>query len=165
MATEGLEDLSGHFLPLHKPCLKDGRTLCVCFRGREERSWTDYILGTDRHLLQNLASGKHITTRTITWSWVASADPHLSHTHAILGSKNVFPSSHRRPRTGLTAFLLSSRGPFPIHLGGNASIRRGYHRKPGVSSTPGLRHARMGTIKTPGRSAAQSRWASQSIGA
>ena len=51
----GLEYLSGNFLPCHKPWLRDGRMWCMRCRGREVRSRTDYILGTYRYLLQNLA--------------------------------------------------------------------------------------------------------------
>ena len=52
---EGLEGTSGHFLPRHKPRLKDGCTWAMHWGGREVRSRTDYILGTDNHLFQNVA--------------------------------------------------------------------------------------------------------------
>ena len=54
MAAAGLEYLSGHFLPHHKPWLKDSRKWCMCRRGRELPSRTNYILGTDRFLIQNV---------------------------------------------------------------------------------------------------------------
>ena len=45
MAAAGLEDFSGHFLPRHKPWLKDGRTWSIHRRGQEVHSHTEYILG------------------------------------------------------------------------------------------------------------------------
>ena len=47
MATEGLEDMSEHFLPRRCPWFRDGRTWSMIREGRELRSRTDYILGTD----------------------------------------------------------------------------------------------------------------------
>ena len=55
MAAARLEYLSWHFLPRHKLWMKDGRTWCMRRGGREVRSQTNYILGTYRHLLQNVA--------------------------------------------------------------------------------------------------------------
>ena len=55
MDVSGLEDMSGHFLPWHKPWLKDRRTWDMYQGGREVRSRTEYILGTDRRLFQNVA--------------------------------------------------------------------------------------------------------------
>ena len=47
--------MSGHFLPQHKLCLKDCHTRPLHWGGREVRSQTDYILGIDTCLLQNVA--------------------------------------------------------------------------------------------------------------
>ena len=55
LAEEGLEDTSGHFLPQHKLCLKDGRTWAMNWGGREVHSQTDYVLGIDSCLFQNVA--------------------------------------------------------------------------------------------------------------
>ena len=41
LAEEGLEDMSGHFLPRHKPWLKDGRTWAMHRGGREVLSQSD----------------------------------------------------------------------------------------------------------------------------
>ena len=51
LATEGLEDMSAHFLPRRSAWCQEGRTWSIIREGREVRSQTDYILGTDRHLL------------------------------------------------------------------------------------------------------------------
>ena len=55
LAYEGLEDMSGHFLPRKKPWLKDGCTWAMQQGGREVFSPTDYILGTYIRLFQNVA--------------------------------------------------------------------------------------------------------------
>ena len=54
MAEEGPEDMSGHFLPQHKPWLKDGHTWAMHESGREVRYRTKYILGIDSRLFQNV---------------------------------------------------------------------------------------------------------------
>ena len=55
LATEGLGDLARHFLPRETRWCRDRRTWGVIRKGREVRSRTDYILGTDRRLLRNVA--------------------------------------------------------------------------------------------------------------
>ena len=55
LADECLEEMSDHFLPRHKPWLKDGRTWAMHRGGREVLSQTDYIMGTDSCLFQNVA--------------------------------------------------------------------------------------------------------------
>ena len=55
IAEEGLEDMSDHFLTRHKLWLKDGRTRAMKRGDREVRSRTDWILGTDSHMFQNVA--------------------------------------------------------------------------------------------------------------
>ena len=54
MVTAGLKYLSGHFIPQYKPWLQDRRTCCMLRGGQELHSQTDYILGTDQRLLQNV---------------------------------------------------------------------------------------------------------------
>ena len=44
MKEEGLEDMSRHFLPRHKPWLKYVCTWAMHRGGQEVRSRTDYIL-------------------------------------------------------------------------------------------------------------------------
>ena len=55
MATEGLEDMSTHFLPRWRPWRWDRRTWSMIKEGREVRSRTDYILGTDLRLFGNVS--------------------------------------------------------------------------------------------------------------
>ena len=89
------------------------------------------------------------TTETTAWFWVVSVGPCLLRICVISGSGRALPSIPQIPRTVLTYFSQSSGGPFPIHLGRNTHYRRGFHWKPGVSSTPGLWHdgARMVYIR------------------
>ena len=54
LSAAGLEDMSGHFLPRQKLFLKGGMTCCKIRGGRKVRSRTNYILGTDHHLLRNV---------------------------------------------------------------------------------------------------------------
>ena len=55
MATEGLEDMSEHFLPRQRSWFRDERTWSMIREGMEVRSRTDYILGTNRCLFGNLS--------------------------------------------------------------------------------------------------------------
>ena len=47
--------MSDYFLPHQKPWLKDGCTWAMPQGCWEVRSWTDYILGTESCLFQNIA--------------------------------------------------------------------------------------------------------------
>ena len=47
--------MAAHFLPRRRRWCQDGRTWSILRQGREVRSWTDYILGTDRRLFGNVA--------------------------------------------------------------------------------------------------------------
>ena len=55
LAEEGLEDMISHFLPRHKLWLKDGHPWVIHWGGWEVRSQTNYILGIDSFLSQNVA--------------------------------------------------------------------------------------------------------------
>ena len=55
MDTAGLENMSENFLPRKKLWLKESRTWCIHRGGWEVRSQTNYIMGTDCRLLQNVA--------------------------------------------------------------------------------------------------------------
>ena len=55
LATEGLEDMARHFLPRESRWCRDRRTWGILRKGREVRSRTDYILGTDIRLFRNVA--------------------------------------------------------------------------------------------------------------
>ena len=165
MAAEGVDNLIGHFLPQHKLWLRN--VGCSAWGAEDRRcapgpttSWAQTIVCS-----RTWRSRTHGTTRTINWSLVASAEPRLPLTQAISVNVHISPSSHRRPQTGSTACLLSSGRTFPSHPGGNASVRRGYHRKPGVSLMPGFWNAGPGTSGTLGGSAAKSRRSSKKTGA
>ena len=45
--------ISTHFLLRHKYWARYVRTGCMIRQGREERSWTDYLMGTNSHLFRN----------------------------------------------------------------------------------------------------------------
>ena len=49
-----MEDMSVQLLPRLKSWARYGRTWIKRQRGREVRSWTDYLLVTDRRLFQNV---------------------------------------------------------------------------------------------------------------
>ena len=55
MATNGLEDMSAHFLPRRRPWCRDGRTWSMLKKGREVQYRKDYILGTDLRLFGNVS--------------------------------------------------------------------------------------------------------------
>ena len=52
LLAAGLEDISENFIPLGRPCYRDARTWIMVQMGREVRSWTDYIIRTDRRLFR-----------------------------------------------------------------------------------------------------------------
>ena len=49
LSTEGLEDIPAYFLLIRCSYFHDGRTWSMVRVGREDRSWTDYILEMDYH--------------------------------------------------------------------------------------------------------------------
>ena len=82
MATAGLEDINGHFLSQRKPWLKYGNTWSMIRGGQELCSRTNYILGTDHYLLQNVA--------------VRDARPNTEH-YLVLGCiRGAMPDVHLR---------------------------------------------------------------------
>ena len=55
LATEGLKDMSAHFLLRQSSWFWDGSTWSMICADREVRSRTVYILGTDRRLFWNVS--------------------------------------------------------------------------------------------------------------
>ena len=55
LVTEGIEDISAHFLPLRRSRCQYGRTCSIIRAGREASSWMDYILVTDRRIFCNVS--------------------------------------------------------------------------------------------------------------
>ena len=51
----GLEDLAGHFLLRRRACFKDRRMWEVVSQGKVVRYQTEYILGSERRIFQNMA--------------------------------------------------------------------------------------------------------------
>ena len=137
--------MSAHFLPRHKPWFRDGQTWTILRGGREIRSRTDYILGTDRRLIQNMAvrDARHNIYQYLVLGCICGT--RLPHTHATLGYGSASHWSHQRPREVSNTCSRSSGGAYPGHLGGNGSNNRGSHWRPDRSSIPRLRHTEAGT--------------------
>ena len=55
MAMAGLEDQAGHLFPRLLVWYWDWKTWATRRRGRVVRSWTGYILGSDRRVFHNVA--------------------------------------------------------------------------------------------------------------
>ena len=55
LAAEGLKDMLAHFLPRRRSWCRDRTTWSMIPAGREVRSRTDCILGTDHHLFWNVS--------------------------------------------------------------------------------------------------------------
>ena len=55
LATAVLKDIPGHFLSHDKKWARDGRMWIMICMGREVRSQTDYLLGTDQHLFCSIS--------------------------------------------------------------------------------------------------------------
>ena len=55
VATTGLEDITGDLFLQRREWCKDRRTWAVVRKGRVVRSWTDYILGSDCRIFQNVS--------------------------------------------------------------------------------------------------------------
>ena len=55
LATAGVEDMAQHFMPRRRRWSRDRRTWDMRRKGQVVRSQTDYILGTDRRLFNNVA--------------------------------------------------------------------------------------------------------------
>ena len=54
LATAGLEDIGANLLPRRKSWLRDGRTWSMWRSDRVLRSRTNYLMGMDRRLYQNV---------------------------------------------------------------------------------------------------------------
>ena len=55
IVAAGIENMGMHFLPRRNPWLHDKCKWSMRRDEREVRYWTDYILGTDHRLLQDVA--------------------------------------------------------------------------------------------------------------
>ena len=109
MDAAGLEYLSVYFLPRCTPWLRDGRTWCMGRGGREVRSWTDYILGTDRCLLQNIAvrDAQHNTDHCLVLVFLCRAATTLQLRY--LGKCTCFPVNLRSTLYGIDRLFAEIR--------------------------------------------------------
>ena len=55
MTEAGVEDMTTHFLPRKQSWGRELRTWSMVREGWVVRSWTDYLLGTDRSLFRNVS--------------------------------------------------------------------------------------------------------------
>ena len=99
LATEGLEDMSVHFLPLRRSWCRDGSTWSMIRTGGGVSSRTDYILGTDRRLFWNVSIRypRHNSDHYMVLGCLCSA-PLREHSR-YLGGRKQLPL---RPPTALT---------------------------------------------------------------
>ena len=96
---------------------------------------TDYLLGVDRFLYQNV----------LVWYVRHNMDPYLvlgcllgapvQEYTRYFGNKRRFSLWTPQKRVTRTACLQSSAGWYPIHLGDNASVKREYCQRPGALLT------------------------------
>ena len=98
MTMEGLEDMLGQFLLQRRPWCWDGRTWSMLQKGREVRSRTDYILGTDRCLFGNVSfrDPRHNSYHYIGLGCLHSASL-TEHTRYLGGRKKLFMQPSTEP--------------------------------------------------------------------
>ena len=91
IATEGLEDMALHFLPRQRRWCRDRRTWGMLQKGREVRSQTDYILGTDRCLFGNVSvqDRRHNSDHYMVLGCLTSAS--LTEHNRSLGGRKRWP--------------------------------------------------------------------------
>ena len=91
LATAGLEDMAQHFMPRRRRWNWDRRTWDMRRKVQVVRSWTDYILGTDRRLFNNIAvqDPRHNSDHYMVLGCLPSAP--LSETKRYLGGRKRWP--------------------------------------------------------------------------
>ena len=91
LATAGLKDMARHFLSREKRWCRDWRTWGILRKGREVRSRTDYILGTDRRLFRNVTvrDPRHNSDHYMVLGCLLSAT--LTETNRYLGGQKRGP--------------------------------------------------------------------------
>ena len=91
LVTEGLEDMARHFLPRENRWCWEWRTGGMIRKGREGRSRTDYILGTDRRLFRNVSIRypRHNSDHYMVLSCLPSAS--LTEHNRYLGGRKKWP--------------------------------------------------------------------------
>ena len=102
-----------HFFPRHKPWLKDDCTWSMQRGGREVSSWTDYIMDTYSHLLQNEAvqDVQHNTEYYLVLGCLSGAKPA---THLRYQGKRVhFPIRTPAPPGKVDRMFAKIQGAIP----------------------------------------------------
>ena len=117
LATAGVEDMAQHFMPQRRQWSRDRRTWDMQRKGQVVRSRTDYILGTDRRLLKNVAvrDPRHNTDHYMVLGCLPSAL--LSVTQRYLGGRKRWlvrpPAEPSRTDTLFAALLRAVPKPTP----------------------------------------------------
>ena len=77
VATAGLEDLLGHFLPQQRTWCKCRRTWAMVRQGIVVRSWKDYIMGANCRVFWNMAfrAPRQKSNRFMVMGFLLSASP------------------------------------------------------------------------------------------
>ena len=108
LTVEGLENMSAHFLPRRRKWGRERRTWSMVREGKAVRSWTDYILGTDRRLLWNVSvrEPRHSTDQYMVLDCLHSATER-EHTKYLTGHKRLplRPSSTPTREDGIFSAL------------------------------------------------------------
>ena len=110
---EGLEDMSGNFLPQHKTWLKDGFTWAIHRGGRGVCSWANYILGTDSRLFQNVVvrDARHNTYHYLVLECLRRSE---TAAHSLyLGKCTLFPIRPPKTPDKLDRMFAKIRGSIP----------------------------------------------------
>ena len=151
LATAGVEDMAQHFMPRGRRWCRDRRTWDMRRQGQVVRSRTDYILGTDRRLFQNVAVQDPGTTRTTTWSLGVGRAHLWKRQSAIRGTGDAGRGRHRRSHRGWTHSLRLYGEPYRKRRRGRRDKTPGSRRRRGGSSTRGLPRAKTrGTARRTG---------------
>ena len=111
LATKGLEDMARHFLPRESRWCRDQRTWGMLQKGREVRSRTDYILGTDRRLFRNVAvrDPRHNSDHYNVLGYLPSAPP--TEHRRYLGGRKRWPVTLSLVRITIRTFTVLYSNP------------------------------------------------------
>ena len=111
ISTVGIKDMSRNFLPWRNPWFTEYRTWIMLHGGQEVRSWTNYILGTDRRIIRNMGvwDARYNTDHHLVLGCLRGAT-HVAHSQ-YLGTRTLFPIRKAEdPGRGQPSFLWALEG-------------------------------------------------------
>ena len=113
IATEGIEDMAPHFLLRKCRWCWDSQTWEMLRKGREVRSWTYYILGTDRRLFGNVSvrDPRHNSDHYMVLCCLPSAS--LTEHKRHLGGRKRWPARPPTKPTRADKLFAALRGAVP----------------------------------------------------